>query len=422
LHYQLQDYCKLVKGANRAAIYDFRTCKVHSINLSAAQILSACQDNAIEDLWDISSADNLQYMDFLNKLRDKNLGAFHDTKPVPVPELTFPHSPVKLDFIWLELTSACNSKCLHCYAECGPSTVVPEPLPHHRWLSLIAEAKEAGATGIQLIGGEPLLYPKWRELVLKAHQLGYECIEIFTNGTLVDDECVDFFKNYNVSIATTIYANNAEIHDKVTLQPNSFNKTMTAIKKIMAADIPLRIASIIMKANENEVENIMKLYDELGMKGSYPDVIRPTGRGDDLHLLPTTYCKPPIKPPFYTDESSFTAAHHHHTCLAGKIAVTTAGDVIPCIFARNQQCGNILKTPLSEILRDQPINKCWHTTKDSIDKCKDCEFRYACSDCRPLAQGFDPSKSWLAPPQNCAYNPFTGIWENATQVQINKGG
>ena len=415
MHYRLQDYCKLVKGANRAAIYNFNTGKVHSINLSAAQILSACQDKAIEDLWDISSPNNNDYMDFLNKLKDKDLGIFHNTVPVPVPEQLFSSPPTKLDFVWLELTSACNSKCLHCYAECGPTCVVPEQVPHQRWLSLIAEAKEAGATGIQLIGGEPLLYPAWRELVIKANQLGYECIEIFTNGTLVDDDCVDFFKKYNVSIATTIYADNAETHDLVTLQPNSFNKTMTAIRKIMAANIPLRIASIIMKVNEHEVGNIMKLYEELGMHGCYPDVIRPTGRGDDQHLLPTTYCKPPIKPPFYTDENSFTDAHHHHTCLAGKIAITTAGDVIPCIFARNQQCGNILETPLDIILNNQPLNHCWHTTKDCINKCKDCEYRYACSDCRPLAQGTDPTKSWLASPQNCSYNPYTGIWENPTE-------
>lgn len=416
MFYRLQNYCKLVKGANRAAIYDFKTGKVHSINKGAAQLLSACQDNTIEDLWDISSANTIHYMDFLHKLVDKELGTFDETQPTPAPELPLPCSPFKLDFIWLELTSACNSKCLHCYAECGPSSFVPEQVPHHRWLSLIAEAKQAGATAIQFIGGEPLLYPAWRELVVKAHQLNYECIEIFTNGTLVDENCVDFFKQYHVSIATTIYADNAETHDKITLQPNSFNKTMTAIKKIMEANIPLRIASIIMKDNEHEVENILKLYEKLGMEGNYPDVVRPTGRGDDQHLLPINYRKPPIKPPFYIDEDSFNTAHYYHSCLAGKIAVTTTGDVIPCIFARNQVCGNILNHSLVEILSGQPLTQCWHTTKDCINKCKDCEYRYACSDCRPLAQGNDPEKGWLTCPQNCSYNPYTGQWNTPEQA------
>ena len=416
MYFRLQNDCKLVKGAARAAIYDFKTGKVHSINQGAVQILTACQDHKIEDLWDMDSPDSTQYMNFMNKLVDKKLGAFHDCQPTTACcDLTLPLSPVKLDFMWLELTYNCNSKCLHCYAECEPSSPVPEQVPHHRWLSLIDEGKQAGATAIQLIGGEPLLYPEWRELVVKAYDLGYECIEIFTNGTLVDDECVDFFKQYNVSIATTIYADNAETHDKITLQPNSFTKTMTAIKKIMEANIPLRIASIIMKDNEHEVENILKLYKELGMEGAYPDVIRPTGRGDDHHLLPENYQKPPIKPPFFIDEDSFNDAHHYHSCLAGKIAITATGDIIPCIFARNQVCGNIVNHSLTEIISGQPLAQCWHTTKDCINKCKDCEYRYACPDCRPLAQGSDPEKFWLADPQNCSYNPYTGIWKQSPE-------
>ncbi|MCC5465610.1 radical SAM protein [Pelosinus baikalensis] len=410
MYYNLQKHCKLVKGAARGAIYDFKTGKVHSINQSAAQLLSACQSNALEDLWDMSSTESTQYMNFLNKLEQKDLGFFHETSSTSLPERSLPDCPAKLEFLWLELTAACNSKCLHCYSESGPSRKELDLVPHHRWLSLIEEAKAAGATDIQFIGGEPLLYPKWRDLVIKAHEIGYEYIEIFTNATLVDDSCIDFFKQYNVNIATTIYANNASVHDSVTLHPNSFTKTMTAIKKILEAKIPLRIASIIMKANEHEVPNILKLYEELGMPDAYPDVIRPTGRGDDQHLLPTTFTKPPIKPPFYTDEASFTASQTYCQCLAGKIAITSTGDVIPCIFARNQVCGNILTHSLADVLTDHPLQQCWHTTKNQIQKCKDCEYRYACTDCRPLAQGNDSNKSWLAPPAACSYNPYTGEW------------
>lgn len=410
MYYCLHNHCKLVKGALRAAIYDLKTGKVHSINAGAFQLLNACQDKTIEDLWDITHPDNFTYMEFLNNLTTKDLGTFYDSKPTPSIETILPVPPIKLDFLWLELTSLCNSKCLHCYAECGPSHVVPEEVPHARWLKLIEEGKNAGATAIQFIGGEPLLYSLWQELVMKAHQLNYDCIEIFTNGTLIDDECIAFFKQYNVSIATTIYATTPETHDKISLHPNSFNKTMTAIRKIIAAKIPLRIASIIMKDNEHEVENILNLYAELGMTDSVPDIVRPTGRGDDQHLLPLHYRKPPIKPPFYIDEDSFIEAHHHHRCLAGKLAVTATGDVIPCIFARNQLCGNILNNSLEDILNNGTLHQCWHTTKDCIHKCSACEYRYACSDCRPLAQGSDPYKDWLASSHDCSYDPYTGTW------------
>ena len=73
MYYCLHNHCKLVKGALRAAIYDLKTGKVHSINAGAFQLLNACQDKTIEDLWDITHPDNFTYMEFLNNLTTKDL-------------------------------------------------------------------------------------------------------------------------------------------------------------------------------------------------------------------------------------------------------------------------------------------------------------------------------------------------------------
>ncbi len=411
MYYRLRDSCKLVEGANRGAIYDHLTGKVLSINRGALQLLLACQQNPFEDVLEIDSPDDKVFIDFLHQLIDMGLGSFYLIEPAPKSGPTAGEQEPKLNFLWLELTSCCNNRCLHCYATSGPC-VPNDSVPHERWLTLISEARAAGATAIQLIGGEPLLYPAWRELVVKANEEGYDFIEIFTNATLIDDDCIAFFKENKVNVATTIYADNASVHDLVTDNPGSFAKTMESIQKILAAGIPLRVASIIMKANQHEVQNIIDMCSRLGLGETPPDVVRPTGRGDDRDLLPDVYAKPPIKPPFYTDLDSFCRAHRDHSCLAGKIAVTAGGDVIPCIFARSQICGNILNTPLADVLNGQPLKECWHTTKDLIDKCKDCEFRYACYDCRPLAQGSDPEKRWLASAVGCLYDPYTGKWKD----------
>jgi radical SAM protein with 4Fe4S-binding SPASM domain len=413
LYYRLNKDCRLVKGAKRGAIYDFQSGKVYSINNGAVQLLLACQEHSLDKLLDVTNSNSKKYLSFLDDLTGKGVGSLYTFDPgikAPTAEVQVADD-IRLEFLWLELTSKCNNRCLHCYATSGPVIETKDCVPHERWLSLIDEARQAGATAIQLIGGEPLMYPKWRELVVKAKKSGYEFIEIFTNATLVDDSCINFFKENDVSIATTIYSDCSEIHDKVTLNQGSFDKTLTAIKKIIAAQIPLRIASIIMKANETEPQKIMDLCQQLGVEVNPPDVVRPTGRGDDKELIPSMYTKQPIKPPFYTDAESFAKAQMHHSCLAGKIAVTATGDIIPCIFARSQICGNILTESLTEVLRGQPLQQCWRTTKDHVEKCKDCEFRYACSDCRPLAQGSDPNKRWLACSCGCSYNPYTGKWE-----------
>ncbi|HWR43994.1 radical SAM protein [Sporomusa sp.] len=415
MYYRLNNNSVLVEGQARGAIYDLTSGRVYSINQGAVKLLQECNKAALEDIMDLNLPDNKRYLSFLDNLTAKGLGAVYTEPPVQKPTKNLPNYQPKLEFVWLELTSSCNNRCLHCYSASSPHTPVSS-VPHDRWLEIISEARQEGADGIQLIGGEPLLYPRWRELVIKAQEENYEIIEIFTNATLVDDDCIDFFKQHNVSIATTIYADNAPVHDTVTLHTGSFDKTMSAIKKILAKDIPLRIASIIMKANEHEVTNIMNLYTELGLEPVPPDVVRPTGRGDDQDLLPLNYTKPPIRPPFFTDPESFAKAQNFHSCLAGRLAITADGDVIPCIFARNQVCGNILHSPLNDILKGQSLTECWCTTKDCVIKCKGCEYRYACGDCRPLAQGLDPHKSWQAAPADCSYNPYTGKWEEDHHV------
>jgi radical SAM protein with 4Fe4S-binding SPASM domain len=44
--------------------------------------------------------------------------------------------------------------------------------------------------------------------------------------------------------------------------------------------------------------------------------------------------------------------------------------------------GNIKYTTLTEALNKKGFKDNWHIHKDQIEVCKDCEFRYMCTDCR----------------------------------------
>ncbi len=410
MYYRLNPQCKLVSGALRGAIYDFRSGRVYSISSSALKLLSQLQEHQLADVVD---AEDRLTMDYLDKLSSQGLGAIFITPPSKDSTNNTNTNEKQLDFLWLEITSSCNNRCLHCYASCT-SQPSDNSVSHEQWLSVITQAKQLGASAIQLIGGEPMLYPRWQELVLKAVHEQFEFIEIFTNGTLIKPEHIKFFAENHVSIATTIYADNAEIHDLVTQNPGSFQKTLDAINMLTIARIPLRIASIIMKQNESQIQNIMELCYRVGVEVNMPDVVRPTGRGANTSIVPEHYKKAPISPPFFTDEESFNLAQQYHSCFAGRAAITTQGDVIPCIFAREKVCGNIKQHSLAEIVAaNSPLQQCWHTTKDCLTKCKDCEFRYACTDCRPLAQSMSETGDWLACTAGCSYNPYTGKWEES---------
>ena len=69
--------------------------------------------------------------------------------------------------------------------------------------------------------------------------------------------------------------------------------------------------------------------------------------------------------------------------------------------------GNILDTPISEVMS----NEFAKMTKDKITGCKDCEYRYACYDCRCDANNAPLN----AKPWYCTYNQNEGVWIDVDQ-------
>ncbi|MBI5211559.1 MAG: radical SAM protein [Elusimicrobia bacterium] len=409
MYYRLRDHCHLILGALRGAIYDLQAGRVYSINRRAVEMLQRYQTCPIDGILTSRSADAVACREFFDKLSAMNLGAIYFEAPPEKAQEVLASAPAQFRFLWLELTSACNNSCVHCYSASGRQGD-NDRVPKERWLSLIAEARKEGASALQFIGGEPLLVPYWRELVREAGNQKYGSVEIFTNGTLIDDGCVSFFKEHGVRVATTIYGADAGPHDRVTGNAGSFDKTLAALRRLVASNIPTRAASIISRLNEDEAEKIQDFCKSLGVKSGWPDVVRPTGRGNDPDILPRHYQRAPVRPPFRTGRSSFYRARQFNSCFSGKIAITPRGDVLPCIFARSQICGNVLEAPLKEVIWGEALQRCWNTTKDVVEKCMDCEYRYACEDCRPLAQGQDPLKCWLSRSQGCSYDPYSGKW------------
>lgn len=70
--------------------------------------------------------------------------------------------------------------------------------------------------------------------------------------------------------------------------------------------------------------------------------------------------------------------------------------------------GNIRDTTLMEALEKPGFKKYWNITKDQVSVCKDCEFRYICTDCRAYLE--DPEDIY-SKPLKCGYNPYTCEWE-----------
>lgn len=114
---------------------------------------------------------------------------------------------------------------------------------------------------------------------------------------------------------------------------------------------------------------------------------------------------------FYSNINLLSESLSHNTCLNRKISVDKEGYIRNCP-SMSQHFGNIKNTSLEEALNHPDFKKYWNVTKDTINTCKDCEFRHICTDCRAYTernnfnQGLDLSK-----PLKCGYNPYNNEWE-----------
>ncbi len=110
---------------------------------------------------------------------------------------------------------------------------------------------------------------------------------------------------------------------------------------------------------------------------------------------------------FSINIETFTEAQKHNTCLNRKISIDTEGYIRNCP-SMPEHYGNIKDTTLQEAMQHPDFKKYWFINKDQIEVCKDCEFRYICTDCRAYRE--DP-ENLLSKPLKCGYNPYTCEWE-----------
>jgi len=79
---------------------------------------------------------------------------------------------------------------------------------------------------------------------------------------------------------------------------------------------------------------------------------------------------------------------------------------------KNSKCstltyGNIFENNLADLIKDKQFRKVWYITKDKIEVCKDCQYRYICNDTRIPEYG---SKGQYTHTSKCVYNPYEDKW------------
>ncbi len=410
-------------GALNAALYDLASGHVYSLDAPARSLVQGCEAGepvAAASQGTGAPQSSIETVRFLEKLEALGLGEFSE-KPEPARRPHLPPAPTGLQQLWLELTDRCNLRCVHCYADASPRAPAQE-LNVARWESVLDEAASLGAWWVQLIGGEPLLAGKERlfAVIARARALRFSVIEAFTNATLLDDACAGFFRENGVIVAISLYARRPEVHDRITRSSGSFQRTMGAIERLRQSGIPFRVGIVVMAQNARyEAETVEWAGREFGKASVSCDVARctPGGRASPFPLLTLELWSRRLRsrPEFpRVSRESFARNVSGHPCLNGKLCIQADGQAFPCVMDRSRPLGNVVESSLEAIVSGAAARAAWGESRDRMPVCRDCEFRYACFDCRPLSTG---ARSALERAEEqrrggplCLYDPYTGVW------------
>lgn len=200
----------------------------------------------------------------------------------------------------------CNLGCTYCYEE--PSREMTEKKVNEEYdiekvLAKVDDwAERFPDTPIGLHGGEPLLIPKphLRRIYerIEEHWAPEHTPHIQTNATLMDDEHIEIFKEYNVSVGVSCDGPR-ELNDerKARQGGEDVTRRMTkethdSINKLIEEDVPVGVIVVLHEINCGTDERLEILLDwmdtlcEKGVMGHYNPAIPYEDIQDSISITP----------------------------------------------------------------------------------------------------------------------------------------
>ncbi len=324
--------------------------------------------------------------------------------------------------VW-NFTNACNLRCKHCYQNAEKPT--PDELTTEEALEVVDKMADAGVAYIAFSGGEPLVRKDLFDIIerIKKREMAFS---LATNGTLLTKKTVEKLKEYNcLYIQVSLDGAKPWTHDLFRGR-KSFERVLNGIKNAVESGITVGVATTVTKFNYEEVYDIIKLAEELGVNIFMYYNFIPTGRGKemiDLDLSPEEresllrYMASQINKrnisllttaPQYSRISiscGGLSLTHFDTigprsknlvflaefvggCGAGRLycALQPNGDITPCVFIPII-LGNILKDDLLSIWHNSEVLKKIRA-RDEFVGCSKCKYINICGGCRARAYSY----------------------------------
>lgn len=290
----------------------------------------------------------------------------------------------------LELTYKCNLKCLHCYII---DDYQEKELSAGQIKEILSQLAEAGCLILTITGGEPLLRNDFWEIAAFARDLGFALV-LKTNATLISREAAKQLKELNFyRIDISLYGVSNDVHDGITNNKNSYQKTRVAIEYLIEEGLTVQLNVFLMKKNQLELLEIIKQSREMGTGLSFDYTISPKNDGSTGPLIQQLSEKELIRVMEVLESEKIDVtscpqiAPNSNICAIGRrtFSITPYGNVYPCL-QYPQEAGNLLKDDFATIWRESKLlNKIRKWKLEDLHICSSCRDIDYCLPCLGLA-------------------------------------
>ena len=317
--------------------------------------------------------------------------------------------------VQLDLSWDCNLRCRHCYLV--NTKLIDKPLTKKEWQDIIDQVYKMQVPRIAFLGGEPLVSPIFFDLAEYAFRYGLK-LYTTTNAVLVTSKIAKRllqvgFNEIDVSLdgATT------ESHEFLRGE-GTFDKTIKGISNLVASGLRVKSATVLSKKNLNEIWDLMKLGQDLGLYHMYFNTMIPIGSEKDFlkryelcgedwifakeivrkwnagHKQPKVFAENWFIFGDLSGRKLETLKDFDYAgCRAGKreLIITPDGFIAACPLLstkREFQTMNIRRNSLEEIWqKDEWITRLRQVNESTIQgKCKSCFLKIVCKGgCHVLA-------------------------------------
>lgn len=329
----------------------------------------------------------------------------------------------KFDFsIQWHITSNCINRCKHCYMytdDYTPDEVSPsEFIKQYRSILDFEDKYEVRVPSVHLTGGSPILHPYHSEIIQYLHNRNID-VFLMDIPEIVNDSTLDELQKWSIKQFQMSLDGLETTHDAIRGE-GSFERTISACKKLIDIGISPRIMYTLHRANKNEMfELINQLDKQLDMFKFSFDYLVSEGAGKCLsgdfsaEEVYETLCEYydfaksfniqnkqkllGLKPsqfhvieafrsktmPRLCDEYSVVSG-----CLIGwsSIAILPNGDVLPC-RRLPIVIGNLNKDSFEDIFLGSKLLRKFRRYSEYMRTCGNCSYALYCRGCPAVNYG-----------------------------------